>query len=67
MKVLWIFVVMLVFCIYILLGLHINEGLDSTIQITLSWIIYTLLWLTFINVYAFFVEMISADFKTFKI
>ena len=52
MKVLWIFVVMVLFCIYILLGLHISEGLESSIQITLSWIIYTLLWFTFINVYA---------------
>ena len=32
-------------------GLHFAEGLDSTIQIVLTWVTYTLLWATFINVF----------------
>jgi len=51
MKALWIFLILLVFCIYVLLGLYITEGLDSIIEIVLNWIIYTILWLTFLNVF----------------
>jgi len=51
MKALWIFFILVLFCIYILLGLHITDGLDSSIQIILSWVIYTILWTTFLNVF----------------
>ena len=51
MKALWIFLFLIVFCIYVLLGLHITEGIGSGVQIALTWIIYTIMWTTFINVF----------------
>lgn len=51
MKALWLFVFLIVFCIYVLLGLYLTEGADSLAQIILTWVIYTILWTTFINVF----------------
>lgn len=51
MKALWIFFILVVFCIYVLFGLHITEGIESSMQIVLSWVIYTILWTTFLNVF----------------
>ena len=51
MKVLWIFFILIIFCIYVLLGLHITAGIDSSVQIILTWVIYTLMWSTFVNVF----------------
>jgi len=51
MNVLWIFYILVLFCIYILLGLHITEGIDSFVQIALTWVIYTIMWSTFINIF----------------
>jgi hypothetical protein len=51
MKALWIFLILIVFCIYVLIGLHITEGLESGVQVVLSWVIYTLMCTTFLNVF----------------
>ena len=51
MKALWLFVGLIVFCIYVLFGLYLTEGIDSLVQIILTWVIYTILWTTFINVF----------------
>ena len=51
MNALWLFVFIILFCLYVLFGLHITEGLESSVQTILTWIIYTILWTTFINVF----------------
>ena len=51
MKALWLFVALIVFCIYVLFGLYLTEESDSVAQLILTWVIYTILWTTFINVY----------------
>jgi hypothetical protein len=51
MNELWIFFILVIFCIYVLLGLHITAGIDSFIQILLTWIIYTIMCSTFLNVF----------------
>ena len=51
MKALWIFLILIVFCIYVLIGLHITDGLESSVQVVLSWVIYTLMCTTFLNVF----------------
>jgi len=51
MKALWIFSILIIFCIYVLIGLYITEGIDSIIQLSLTWIIYTILCLSFLNVF----------------
>lgn len=51
LQVLWIFGIIVLFSLYVLGGLHITEGLESLVQITLTWIVYTILWITFLNVF----------------
>jgi hypothetical protein len=51
MKALWLFVFLIVFCVYVLYGLYLTENADSLSQIILTWVIYTILWTTFINVF----------------
>ena len=51
LQVLWIFWIIVIFCGYILFGLHITEGLESPIQIILTWVIYTVMCLTFLNIF----------------
>ena len=51
MKALWLFVFLIIFCIYVLFGLYLTENTDSLIQLILTWVIYTILWTTFINVF----------------
>lgn len=51
LQVLWIFAFIILFCLYVLGGLHITENLESLAQITLTWIVYTVLWITFLNVF----------------
>jgi hypothetical protein len=51
MNVLWLFFMIVIFCIYILIGLHITDGIDSFIQTLLTWVIYTLMCTTFLNVF----------------
>jgi hypothetical protein len=51
MNIYWIFIGIIAFCIYIFFGLHITEGLESSSQIILGWVIYTLLWITFLNIF----------------
>ena len=52
MKALWIFFTMVMFCLYILIGLYITDGIESFVQIALTWLIYTILCTTFLNVFA---------------
>ena len=47
----WIFIAIFTFCIYIFFGLYATEGIESTAQLILSWVIYTVLWITFLNVF----------------
>lgn len=51
MKALWIFFILIVFCIYVLFGLYITEGIVLLPQLILTWVIYTILWTTFLNVF----------------
>jgi len=51
MNIYWIFFTIVLFCIYVLFGLHITEGLETLAQQLLTWIIYTILWGTFINIF----------------
>ena len=51
MNVLWIFFILVFFCIYILLGLYITEGIKSTTIVLLTWVIYTIMCSTFLNVF----------------
>lgn len=50
MNIYWIFITLLLFCIYILFGLHVTKDLDSSSQIILTWVVYTILWITGINI-----------------
>ena len=47
---LWIFLGIILFCIYILFGLYLTEDSKTTTQLTFTWVVYTILWITFINV-----------------
>ena len=51
MNIYWIFFTIVLFCIYVLFGLHITEGLETLAQQILTWVIYTILWGTFINIF----------------
>ena len=51
MNVLWIFLAIIVFCIYVLFGLHVTEGLETTVQKVLGWAVYTIIWVVFLNVF----------------
>ena len=51
MNTLWIFFILVIFCIYVLLGLYITENIDTTVQLILTWVIYTILCTTFLNVF----------------
>ena len=51
MNALWLFFILIFFCIYIFVGLHITEGIDSLVQIILTWVIYTIMCTTFLNVF----------------
>jgi hypothetical protein len=57
---LWIFLGIIFFCIYILFGLYLTEDNKSTSQLVLTWVVYTILWVTFINIIllAFFWESV---------
>ena len=46
-----IFIVLLTFCIYILFGLHVIEGLETLTQQILGWVVYTILWITALNIF----------------
>jgi hypothetical protein len=52
MKILWVFIFLVLFCIYVLFGLHLTEGLTSLPEIVLNWIVYTIIWVTMINIFA---------------
>ena len=51
MNIYWLFLTIILFCIYVLFGLHMTEGLDTFSQQLLTWVIYTILWGTFINIF----------------
>ena len=51
MIVFWLFLSIILFCVYILFGLHITESAEGITQKILIWVIYTILWGTFINVF----------------
>ena len=50
MNIYWIFITLVLFCVYILFGLHFTKGLESTSQIILTWVVYTILWITALNI-----------------
>ena len=52
MNIYWVFLAIVGFCIYILFGLHMTEGMNSTSQLVMTWVIYTILWATFITVFS---------------
>ena len=51
MNIYWIFLTIILFCIYVLFGLHITESLETVSQQLLTWVIYTILWGSFINIF----------------
>jgi len=51
MKALWIFFTLIIFCIYVYLGLYVTEGIESGVQLVLTWVIYTVMCTTFLNVF----------------
>lgn len=51
MNIFWIFFFIIAFCLYILFGLYITEGIIQLSALIFTWIIYTCLWLTFANVF----------------
>lgn len=51
MNALWIFFIIVLFCMYILIGLHVTSQCNSFIQTILTWIIYTIMCSTFANVF----------------
>ena len=51
MKELWIFFILVMFCVYVLIGLYITDGIESLVQISLTWLIYTIMCSTFINIF----------------
>jgi len=51
MSIFWIFFFILAFCLYILLGLYITEGIIDLKTLIFTWVIYTCLWLTMLNVF----------------
>ena len=51
MKIYWIFITLFIFCIYILFGLHCTEGLENGVQTILYWFVYTILWITVLNIF----------------
>ena len=51
MNAIWIFFIIVLFCLYILIGLHITDGIESFIQTLLTWIIYTIMCSTLLNVF----------------
>ena len=52
MNVFWIFIAIVAFCLYVLFGLHMTDGMTSLTQIIMTWVIYTLLWFTLLNVFS---------------
>ena len=50
MNIYWIFITLFLFCSYILFGLHFTKGLDGMSQIILTWVVYTILWITALNI-----------------
>ena len=52
MNIYWIFIILFLFCIYVLFGLNITKGLEATTQIVLTWVVYTILWLTALNIFS---------------
>ena len=52
MQHLWIFFILVMFCLYVLIGLYLTDGIDSIVIIALTWLIYTIMVTTFINVFA---------------
>lgn len=51
MNIYWIFTTALLLCIYIFFGLHVSEGLDSSTHKILIWVVYTILWITVLNIF----------------
>ena len=51
MNIYWIFITLFIFCIYILFGLHCTEGLENGVQTILYWFVYTILWITVLNIF----------------
>ena len=51
MNILWVFFIIIFFCIYVFLGLHITDGIESLVQLILAWVIYTIMWTTFLNIF----------------
>jgi hypothetical protein len=51
MSIFWIFFFLIAFCLYVLFGLYITEGITELKILILTWVIYTCLWLGFTNVF----------------
>jgi len=51
MNALWIFFIIVLFCIYVLIGLHLTSKCKSFIESILTWIVYTIMCSTFTNVF----------------
>ncbi len=51
LRILWIFFGIIAFCLYILFGLHITNDIDKTSALVFTWVIYTCLWITFVNMF----------------
>jgi hypothetical protein len=51
MSIFWIFFFIIAFCLYILFGLYVTEGITKLSTLIFTWVIYTCLWLTFVNVF----------------
>lgn len=51
MKALWILFILIIFCLYILIGLYITEGIDSSVTLAFTWVLYTIMCFSFLNIF----------------
>ena len=51
MGIFWLFFGLILLCIYVLCGLYVSEGIDSTTSYIFTWVIYSCLWLVVSNVF----------------
>ena len=51
MNIFWIFTFLVLFCLYILFGLYMTSNIEQTSVLIFTWVIYSCLWITFINIF----------------
>ena len=48
----WTFLLIIAFCLYVLIGLYITENIIQSATLILTWVIYTCLCFTLVNIIA---------------